>query len=826
MAAVQDIDVDATIRELTLSEKVALLSGAGACSTIPIERLGIPSLEMSDGPHGLRGGGGRFFNMPPGYQLPSATGMGATFDTNLMYEAGQLLGKEGRRKGISVALAPTVCLQRSPLLGRGFEAFGEDPVLSGNLAAHYVRGTQDCQVAVCLKHYVAHDQSAKGLEDETFMTQRTLRELHLLPFQIVQRDSKPWAYMAAYQRINGIHVSEDPFLLRQILRQDWGFDGLVLSDWWGVYSTAEALNAGLDLEMPGPSIWRGKQLTTAVDARKVSMQTIDFAVRNLLNLVNKTRNPPKEQGDGEDTPESRATIRKIAADSIVLLKNEANVLPLRAEDSKASFGFIGELFESPAHAGGGSSESTPFYVSSPLDAVTEILGAERVRYEPGCYKTPGLHLEWFAEDPTDSSRARCVHRDMTRHTTMYFSQMSINNVPDHYYIRVRSTYVASRTGTYRFALSVCGKARMWVDGTLAVDQWTRQPKKTDDTACFNKLSAEEFIDIDVEKGNKYELRIIMTNMPLQAIAGPPGAGGVRLGGQLLRNEDQAIEDAVKLAQEADIPVVIGGLGSDYEYEASDRTDLLLSRRQNEMIQRVCEANPRTVVVTQTGMPIQMPWIEQAHTVVHCWLGGQETGHALADVLFGKVNPSGHLSVTFPRHLEDNPTFLNFGKQERSIFYGEGVFIGYRYYEMLKVPPLFYFGHGLSYTTFELTNLIVSEAFKGGVDGKLEVLVDVANTGMADGAEVVQVYVADKESSLQRPRKELKAFTKVFLSKGEKKTCTVTLDKYAVSFWAEEFDQWIAEAGDFEVIIAKSANPADELLRSTFTLAETFRWSGL
>ncbi|KAF2014320.1 glycoside hydrolase family 3 protein [Aaosphaeria arxii CBS 175.79] len=837
------LDVDALINDLSLSEKIALLSGAGACSTVPNERLKIPVLETSDGPHGLRGGGGRFYNMPPGYQFPSATALGATFDTELMYAAGQLIGQEGRRKGVGVALAPTVCLQRSPLLGRGFEAFGEDPILSGTMAAHYVRGVQDCKVAVSLKHYVAHDQSAKALEDETFMSQRTLRELHLLPFQIVQHQAKPWSYMAAYQRINGIHVSEDPFLLKKILREEWGFDGLVMSDWWGTYSTAEALNAGLDLEMPGPSIWRGKQLATAVDARKVRVKTIDRAVRNLLNLINKTLHPPRQDGDGEDTPSSRTTIRRMATDSIVLLKNTRQTLPLCAADADTSFGFIGELFEYPAHAGGGSSESTPFYVSSPLDAISEVLGAGRVRYQPGCYtrrwtpnirsdlflpgtEKPGLFLEWFGEDPQDFPTTPTLHTNTTTNTTMYFSQLKIDNVPDTYYIRITTDYISPQTGTYRLALSTCGKAKLLVNDNLAVDQWSRQPHKTDDTACFNKLTTEEIYDIDVQKGVKYKMCILMTNRPLQPIAGTPGAGGVRLGGQFLRNEDQAIVDAVELAREVSIPVVVVGLGSDYEYEASDRTHLRLSRRQDEMVRRVCEANSRTVVVVQTGMPIEMPWIDKAASVLHCWLGGQETGHALADILFGKTNPSGRLSVTFPRRLEDNPAFLNFGKSEHSIYYGEGVFLGYRYYEKLNVPPLFYFGHGLSYTTFDYNNVVVPEVFQGGAEGTLTISVDVTNTGSVDGAETVQVYVSDCESSVQRPRKELKGFTKVFLRKGDTRTCRVTLDKYAVSFWSEKIDQWVAEAGEFNFIIARSSNPADELVQKRFNLPETFTWSGL
>lgn len=409
---------------------------------------------------------------------------------------------------------------------------------------------------------------------------------------------------------------------------------------------------------------------------------------------------------------------------------------------------------------------------------------------------------------------------------MYFSQLTFENVPAHHYIRVKSTYIAPKTGMYRFALSVCGKSKLWINGKLSIDLWTDQPLKTDDTPCFNKLSAESYAEFMVYEGDRYELCIVMTNMPLQPLAGPPGAGGIRLGGQLLRDEDEAIERAVQLAREVDVPIVIGGLGSDYEYEASDRSDLLLSRRQNEMIQRVCDANPKTVVVTQTGMPIQMPWLDAAHTVVHCWLGGQETGHAIADILFGKVNPSGRLSLTFPKRLEETPSFLNFGKAERSIYYGEGVFLGYRYYEKLDVSPLFYFGYGLSYTSFDLSNLSVSEIFDRGVEGEIKVSVDVANTGDLDGAEVVQVYISDLESTVQRPWKELKGFTKVFLSKGESQTVTVRLDKYALSFWSEEFGQWRAEAGEFEVIISTSADPKDELLRKAFNLPETFMWSGL
>ncbi|KAH8597465.1 glycoside hydrolase superfamily [Bisporella sp. PMI_857] len=824
---------DDIVNQLSLAEKVSLLSGAGGCRASGLERLNIPSLNVSPS---------RNFLDPPGYQLPSATAIGATFDVDLLHRIGNLLGDEGRRKDVHVALAPTVCIQRSPLIGRGFEAFAEDPVLSGTLALHYINGLQERQVGACIKHYAAHDQSTLSTEDDVHMTERTLREIHLMPFQIAMK-SQPWAFMASYNRINGLHVSESPFMLTQVLRKEWKFDGLVMSDWWGTYSTSEAVNAGLDLEMPGPAIWRGKQLIAAVECRKVSMQAIDAAVKNVLKLVDRTHKPtaPKENEVG-DTEESRALTRKVAADSIVLLKNERHILPL-AKGSNQTFGLIGEHFKIAATCGGGSSEVTPFYISTPFDAIMEILATDKTQYRPGCYSRrwtplitggltlpgssdPGLLLEWFGEDPTKVTGTPCVHSTTTLSTSMYFSQMVFETVPDTHFIRVKTVFAPEETCKYRFALSVCGRAKLFINGKEAVDLWTDQPKKTSDTPCFNKLSMERLVDLDVVYGQKYDIIIIMTNETDNARLGPPPLGGVRLGGQVLRDEDQAISEAVELARKVDIPIVLAGLSSDYEYEASDRTSLKLPGRMDEMIRRVTEVNPNTIVITQAGMPFEMPWIEATNTLVHAWLGGQETGHAIADVLFGDVNPSGRLSVTFPKRLEDTPAFLNFGKADRQIVYGEGIFVGHRYYEKVDRPPLFYFGYGLSYTGFEYSNMIVPDVVSLTEDPVFKVSVEVTNVGNLDGSEVIQVYITDLECSVQRPKKELKAFQKVHLLKGERRTCYIELDKYALSFWSEEHSQWRAEAGDFAVVIATSADPKNEVLRKTFALTKTLLWSGL
>ncbi|KAM5346983.1 hypothetical protein ACJ41O_009988 [Fusarium nematophilum] len=511
-------------------------------------------------------------------------------------------------------------------------------------------------------------------------------------------------------------------------------------------------------------------------------------------MIERTRVPPPEVESGGNTEESRRIIRKIAAESIVLLKNEKNILPLNKEEAK-TYGFVGELFETPATCGGGSSEATPFYITSrwtPLNTKgLSIPGSDE----------KGLLLEWFSKDPS-FEQTKCLHSTTTTNRSMYFSQMTFPGVPQHHFIRVKTTFTPTKSCLYRLALSVCGKAKLWVDSQQVVDLWADHPLRTDDTPCFNKLSAERFFDLKVVKGRKYDLVIIMTNETFQAPIGDMPPGGVRLGRHQVTDQDKAIEDAVQLARSADIPIVIVGLGSDYEYEASDRQDLLLPGRTNEMPWTIGMFpshwhNGCKVVITQTGMPVQMPWIDSAPTLVHAWLGGQETGHAVADVIFGDVNPSGRLSLTFPKRLEDTPAFLNFGKTDRTIVYGEGFFVGHRYYEKLDLAPQFYFGHGLSYTRFELSNLVFPATFDQKDDNcRAEIFVDVANVGNCEGSEVLQVYIGDMQAEVQRPAKELKAFKKIKLERGEKKTCSMTLDKYAVSYWSEEHNQWKAEAGEF------------------------------
>ncbi|KAJ4234690.1 hypothetical protein NW759_001681 [Fusarium solani] len=804
------INVENAIEQLTLEEKIKLLAGQDTWGTWANDRVGIPRITTSDGPHGVRGTS--FFNGPRGMLLPSATAMGATFDPELIYAAGELLAAEAKEKKCHVLLAPTVCIQRSPLLGRGFEAFAEDPWLSGTIASAYVNGVQSHGVACSIKHFAAHDQSSMAVEDDVRASERTLREMHLLPFQLAVKNASPWAFMMAYNKINGVHATENSWLINQVLRQDWGWDGLVMSDWFGTYSTSESLNAGMDLEMPGPSRWRGDLLSWAVMSDKVKKPTVDASVRNLLKLINKVQpwkdDAPKEVGD---TQHKRDLCRKVANEAIVLLKNEHEVLPLNP-NKRQTYGLIGPAVENPAISGGGSADLTPHYLSKDISVPNS--------------PEPGYLVSWYKEDPILNPAAEPVASVTTVQAQMYFADNLPEAVPKTYWLQAKTIYTAPKSCTIELGLCVLGKGKLFVDGQEKVDLYTSQPEKTLQTPMFDQASMEVTAEIEVQQGKQYEILVYLKNEAAVAGVGALNCGGLRIGCCEKVDPASVLAEAVKLASEVDVPIVIAGLNSDFESEALDRKSLDLPPAVDKLIAAVVKANKNTVVVTQSGCPILMPWLDDTPTLVHAWFGGQETGNAIADVLFGKTNPSGRLSLTFPKRLEDTPAFLTFGKGEREIHYGEGVFVGYRYYEKLWNPPLFYFGFGLSYSQFEYSNLQAPEKVNLFEAGSFDVSVDVTNTSSRGGHEVVQLYVADKTSTAPRPLKELKAFKKVWIDAGKSQKVTISLDKYALSFWSEVECKWLAEAGVFEFIIARSSDPKDGLLREEIELVKNFTWNGL
>ncbi|KAM6522993.1 hypothetical protein FALCPG4_012599 [Fusarium falciforme] len=777
--------------------------------------------------------------------------MSATFDTDLVRSAGRLVAAEARERGCQMILAPTVCLQRSPLMGRGFEAFGEDPTFSGLMGAAYINGAQECHVAVSLKHFAAHDQSTASPQDDVRASERTLRETHLMPFQLAIKHSDPWSVMASYHRINGVHTSEDPWLLTDLLRKDWGWDGMVVCDWFGLFSTSEALNAGLDLEMPGPGHWRGMRLLRAVHSRKVSEVTIDSSVRNILNLTNKILpalnyrkgQEPEEEGN---TQQKRDLCRETARSSVVLLRNNRNILPLDADPtSRQTFGLIGPNAFYPPAMGGGSNDLIPFYVSKPYEALTAVVGKDRVKTAVGCYghrfspllsdnvtvpgtSEPGYKLRWFVVDPDQNADASPIHTMTATQAQMYFADNLPQGVPDVYWLRVTTTYTAPATKTVQLGLCVIGRGRISIDGQPAVDLWTDHPPKMVPCPMFGQASMERTADLDCEVGKQYEISILLKNESVVPSTGALMAGGLRIG-CCDKLAPDSVDRAVELAKQVDVPIVIAGLNSDYESEAMDRENLDLPPYVDNLIERCIEANPNTVVITHAGCPIVMPWVDKAETLLHSWYLGQETGNGIVDVLFGRHNPTGRISVTFPRRLEDTPTFLNFGKGTREIYYGEGVFLGHRYYEKILSEPMFWFGYGLSYTTFEYSNLTVPAVVELGEQLEkqtFDVSVDVTNTGSRDGHEIVQLYVQDVECAALRPRKELKAFRKVWVPRGKTVTAKMTLDKYALSYWNEEVRKWHAEKGSFNIIISRSANPKDEVVTRAFDLADDLYWAGV
>ncbi|KAL3481509.1 glycoside hydrolase superfamily [Aspergillus californicus] len=841
------LNVDQALSDLTLDEKVKLLSGRDTWSTYPVERLNIPSITTTDGPHGARGTS--FFNGPRGALLPSATAMGATFDTKLMRSVGNMLAAETKEKGCQVLLGPTVCLQRSPQIGRGFEAFGEDPILSGLMASEYINGVQEGGVAASIKHYAAHDQSSMSLEDDIRVSERTLRETHLLPFQLAVKYANPWSFMSSYHRINGVLTSEDPWLNNDLLRQEWGWDGLLMSDWGGTYSTAEAVNAGLDLEMPGPTRWRGDRLDLAILSRKVKRATIDERVRNLLNMANKVQSAleyqtPDDETQFGDVPQKRELCREVARSSIVLLKNDKNVLPLDPSAQQA-YGLIGPGVANPAISGGGSADLVPYYVSKPLKAIQGLVGEERVKTAIGCYshlftpllsenitipgtKEPGYRLNWYGEDPDANPEAKPIHSTTTTQAQMYFADNIPPGVPAAYWLRVNTIYIAPESATMHLGLCVMGKGRLYIDGKQVIDLWTNHPKKTLNTPMFDQASMEVTAELEAQVGKTYEISVLLRNEGVAASVGALSTGGLRIGCCQKIDPAVALAEAVELARTVDVPIVIAGLNGDYESEAVDRKHLELPPGVNELIEKVTAANPRTIIINQSGCPVTMPWVKDVPTLLHAWFGGQETGNSIADVLFGRHNPTGRLSVTFPRRLEDTPAFLSYGKGNREMYYGEGIFLGYRYYEKLQTDPIFYFGYGLSYTTFAYSNLRVPGKVELADQGEqsFEVSIDVTNTGDKDGHDIVQVYISDVECAALRPRKELKGFAKVWVARGETVTATIKLDKYALSYWHEEEEKWCAERGAFRVIISRSADPRDEVLEREIELEKSLYWTGV
>ncbi|KAL2055079.1 hypothetical protein ABVK25_004417 [Lepraria finkii] len=826
-----DINVEEVLGQLTLEEKASLTAGRDFWHTNSIPRLGVPSIRASDGPNGVRGI--QFFNGTPAACLPCGTALGATFDTDLINSTGRLLGQEAKAKGASILLGPTINIQRAPLGGRGFESFSEDPFLSGTLAGEYCKGVQEEDIMTTPKHLVCNDQEHERLAVNSIVTDRALREIYLMPFMLAIKAAKPAAVMTAYNKVNGTHAAENSTII-DILRKEWGWEGLLMSDWYGTYSTSKAIKAGLDLEMPGPTKWRGAALPHAVTSNKIRPHVLDARVRAVLNAVKLACQSgiPEDAEERElNRPEDQKFIRRVAAESIVLLKNENNVLPF---DKNKTVAVIGPNAKVATFSGGGSASLLPYYAVTPFDGMTNQCD---VRFSQGAYSHKELPLLGLALRTSEGKVGfdfRAYDKPVGDPDRTFLDRLHLTNsymfvmdykVPNYnsplYYVDVEGTFTPEEDGLYDFGLTVQGTGKLFIDGELIVENVHNQKPGT---AFFGAGTIEEIGSIKLVKGKPYKLTVEFGTAPTAKSSDRAtvsfGSGGLRVGGCRRLDPKQAIKDAVKLASQVHQVVIFAGLNSDWESEGSDRPHMDLPPYSDELKSQGLEANPKAAIVLQSGTPVTMHWADKASALVQAWYGGNETGNAIADVLFGNVNPSGKLPLSFPVRIEDNPAFLNYRSERGRVLYGEDIYVGYRFYEKLKRPTLFPFGHGLSYTSFELSDLEVSATAL-----KISVKLAVANTGSRAGAEVIQVYVNARSPSINRAVKELKGFKKVYLEAGEKSEVEIEVDKkYATSFWDEGRDAWIVEKGEYQVLAGTSSQGS--FLEGSFEVEETWWWNGL
>ena len=665
-------DIQSIVAQMTLEEKAALSIGASKWTTVAFERLGVPEMIVSDGPHGVR----RVENIHavaaeslPATCFPTASCLASTWNAELIRNMGEALAEECIALNVDVLLGPGVNMKRSPLGGRNFEYFSEDPYLAGEMAASLINGVQSKGVGTSLKHYAANSQEFQRFSISAEIDERTLREIYLPAFEKAVKQAQPWTVMCSYNKINGTFGSEHYHLLTEILKNEWGFEGLVVSDWGAVRDRVAALKGGLDLEMPGPQARRINEVVAAVRSGELDEAVLNKSVRRILRIVFKAKETPK-QGNF-DAEAHHELARQVAAEGMVLLKNNG-LLPLKGQQRIA---VIGNSAEHAHFQGGGSSHINATKVDAPFEALKARAGNAELTYAPGY--------------PADNS----------------FRQ-------------------------------------------------------------------------------------------------------------------EMIDQAVTLARAADVAVLYIALPSFKESEGYDRRDLDLTDQQVALIQAVASVQPNTVVVLNNGAPVAMSaWIDNVAAVLEGWMMGQAGGAAIADVLFGKVNPCGKLAETFPLKLSDTPAHINWPGGAGVVRYGEGLFIGYRYYDAKQMPVLFPFGYGLSYTTFAYSNAKVSAKNFKDVDG-LTVTVDVTNTGKVAGKEIVQIYVHDQQAALVRPEKELKGFAKVELQPGETKTVSIKLDFRAFAYYHPEYNQWISEDGDFDILIAASATDIRQAL--TVTLESTLK----
>lgn len=788
-----DPRVDFLLGKLTLEEKIALLGGTGF-ETTPIPRVGIPALNMTDGPVGVRWKSTSAF--------PVSIMMAAGWDPDLIERLGSALGQEAKAQGRRMLLGPCVNIHRTPFGGRNFESFGEDPYLAAHMAASYVKGVQKEHVVATVKHYACNNQETERDFTNVTVGERALREIYLPAFEAAVKEGRSLSVMSAYNKVNGKWCSENPYLLTTILKDEWGFKGFVVSDWGAVHSTVPTANAGLDVEMPTGAHLRADSLLPAINRGEVAVSTIDEKVRRLLRvmvwagLFDHTAN---DKG-ALDTPEHRALALDVAREGIVLLKNERGVLPLHRDVIK-SIAVIGPNAAVARTGGGGSSHVDPLYSVSTLDGLKKKLGNSlTVRYAIGCRSAGDLiPVETEALAPAEGS----VEKQGLKGE--YFANTTLSGPPvltrvdkqicfdwgdgspspalpaDSFSVRWTGTITAPKDGPYSFRVISDDGVRLYLNGNVIINDWVDHAVVPRDTTIEMKAGVPVAIRLEYYENT--------------------GAASIKLGWGSLSEELQ--NEAVLAAKQSDVAVVCVGSTDFEETEGLDRATLALPRGQAELVNAIAAANRNTVVVLTGGAPVLMrDWIDNVPVLLETWFPGEEGGNAIADILLGDVNPSGRLPMTFLKRWEDAPAYGNFpGKG--AVDYAEGIFVGYRHFDRKDLDVEFPFGHGLSYTTFAYTKLKVSP-FSKADSCNVQVSVEIKNTGSCEGAEVVQLYVHDATSAVERAPKELKAFRRIQLRPGDWKVVTFSLDTRSFAWYDPSQKEWKVEPGRYEILVGSSS----------------------
>ena len=795
-------NIDQIIKTLTLDEKVSLLSGFNSWYTNKIEKKNIPSIKMSDGPNGVRGDSN---SGKSSACFPCAISIGSTWDLSLIKDIGVALGEEAQAKDVDVLLGPTINIHRHPLGGRHFESFSEDPFLTGKIATNYVQGVQSKNVAACLKHFVGNDTEYERHSISSNIDAQTLREIYLLPFEMGIKEGNAKVVMSAYNKLNNIFCSSHQDLLIKILKEEWGFDGYVVSDWGAALETIENANGGLDLEMPGPSNVWGQALIDAVEASEVSEKLIDDKVKRILTVAefsNRFQKPQIKAEQAIDQPKHRLLLRKAAADGMVLLKNEGS-LPLKKNIKKLAV--IGPNALEAQIIGGGSASLRPHYQIHPLEAVQERLGHEtEILYSKGCHthkylpkineelmeEKDGFLVEYF--DGNQFDKNLILEERLTGSKFWVFEGFAKDVIskeerPD-ISVRFSCTYKPDISGLHEFEIFGIGKCRLLIDGNELIDNWTSMDPGE---AFFTFGSASKKGVTNLQKGEAYKIEVqykFEGSFP-----------AVYIGCQAPDDVD-IFQEALETASHADDVILIVGTNSDWETEGNDRADFNLPANQNKLIEAILEANQNTVVVINTGSPIHMPWEKKAKAIIQTWFAGQEFGNALVDILSGEVNPSGKLPTTFPVKIEDTPAYKNYPGKDLQMNYDEKLLVGHRWYEANSIKPLFCFGHGLSFTSFNYQNLEVTTGSDFVVTCKFE----IQNTGDISGLEIAQCYVGFASPLPGEPYKTLQGFVKEEIGANELKKVEIKLGPRNFSFWSVETNAWQIREGSYQILIGSSS----------------------